>query len=277
MQCNKRQKEHALYKSYWGVNVKPFENTLDIKMFYASPMHEEALMRMLYVISERQGAAMLTGDYGSGKTILTRILSTQLNSNQNKFVFITNPQLSSIEMIKEIARQVAVVDKLPSEKSDLLNILREVFKRNIEIGRNTVVVVDDAQLVKDNETLEELRLLLSLQPSDKFYVTLVLVGQTELREKINRIPQLKQRLAMQYHLDALTEQETGEYILHRLKVAGRTDPLFTNLAIKAIFEQTRGVPREINNVCNWSLLAGFSKKLDTINKDVIESVVKEMV
>ena len=116
-----------------------------------------------------------------------------------------------------------------------------------------------------------------LQPSDKFYVTLVLVGQTELREKINRIPQLKQRLAMQYHLDALTEQETGEYILHRLKVAGRTDPLFTNLAIKAIFDQTRGVPREINNVCNWALLAGFSKKLDTINKDVIENVVKEMV
>ncbi|OGF50792.1 MAG: hypothetical protein A2231_05540 [Candidatus Firestonebacteria bacterium RIFOXYA2_FULL_40_8] len=266
-----------MYKSYWGVNVKPFENTLDIKMFYASPMHEEALMRMLYVISERQGAAMLTGDYGSGKTILTRILATQLNSNQNKFVFITNPQLTSIEMIKEIARQVAVVDKLPTEKSDLLNILREVFKRNIEIGRNTVVVVDDAQLVKDNETLEELRLLLSLQPSDKFYVTLVLVGQTELREKINRIPQLKQRLAMQYHLDALTEQETGEYILHRLKVAGRTDPLFTNLAIKAIFDQTRGVPREINNVCNWALLAGFSKKLDTINKDVIENVVKEMV
>ena len=246
-------------------------------MFYASPMHEEALMRMLYVISERQGAAMLTGDYGSGKTILTRILATQLNSNQNKFVFITNPQLTSLEMIKEIARQVAVVDKLPNEKSDLLNILREVFKRNIEIGRNTVVVVDDAQLVKDNETLEELRLLLSLQPSDKFYVTLVLVGQTELREKINRIPQLKQRLAMQYHLDALTEQETGEYILHRLKVAGRTDPLFTNLAIKAIFDQTRGVPREINNVCNWALLAGFSKKLDTINKDVIENVVKEMV
>ena len=240
-------------------------------------MHEEALMRLLYVITERQGAAMLTGDYGSGKSILTRILSTQLNSNQNKFVFITNPQLESLEMIKEIARQVAVVDKLPSQKSDLLNILREVFKRNIEIGRNTVVVVDDAQLVKDNETLEELRLLLSLQPSDKFYVTLILVGQTELREKINRIPQLKQRLAMQYHLDALTEQETGEYILHRLKVAGRTDPLFTNLAIRAVFDHTRGVPREINNICNWALLAGYSKKLDTINKDIIDGVIKEMV
>ena len=116
-----------MYTQYWGLTNKPFDNTLDIKMFYASPMHEEALMRMLYVVSERQGAGMLTGDYGSGKSILTRILSTQLNQNQNKFVFITNPQLDSLELLKEIARNIAVVDKLPNEKSDLLNIIREVF------------------------------------------------------------------------------------------------------------------------------------------------------
>ncbi|MFH1824289.1 MAG: ATPase, T2SS/T4P/T4SS family [Candidatus Firestonebacteria bacterium] len=265
-----------LYTDYFGFTEKPFENTLNIKMFYSSPMHEEALMRMLYVISERQGVGMLTGDYGSGKTILTRILSTQLNKNQNNFVFITNPQLDSVEMLKEIARQIAVVDKLPSEKSDLLNILRDVFKRNLEIGRNTVVIVDDAQLIKENETLEELRLLLNLQPADKFSVTLLLVGQTELREKINRIPQLKQRLAMKYHLDALNDQETGEYILYRLKISGRVDPLFTDLAIRAIYENTRGVPREINNICNWCLLAGFSKKVDTINKEVVEAIIKEM-
>jgi general secretion pathway protein A len=266
-----------LYTKFYGLHNKPFENTLDIKMFYASPMHEEALMRMLYIINERAGAGMLTGDYGSGKTILTRILATQLNANQNKFVFVTNPQLEPVEMIKEIVRQVAVVDgKLPNEKGDLLNMLKEVVKRNIEINRNTVIIVDDAQLVKENEALEELRLLLSILPGDKFPITLILVGQTELREKINRIPQFKQRLAMKYHLDSLTEQETGEYILHRIKVAGRTDPLFTDLAIRAIFEHTRGMPREINNICNWALLAGFSKKADTINKEIVEAVISEM-
>jgi len=264
-----------LYTEYFGLTEKPFENTLDVRMFYSSPMHEEALMRMLYVITQRQGAGMLTGDYGSGKTILTRILSTQLDTHQNNFVFITDPQLSSIEMLKEIVRQVAVVDRIPNEKSDLLNILREVFKRNLEIGRNTVIIVDDAQLIKESETLEELRLLLNLQPSDKFLVTLLLIGQTELREKINRLPQLKQRLAMKYHLDSLSEQETGEYILYRLKVAGRVEPLFTNLAIKAIYENTRGIPREINNVCNWCLLAAFSKKVNTINKEIVEAVIKE--
>jgi general secretion pathway protein A len=266
-----------LYTEYWKLKYKPFENALDTKMFYSSPMHEEALMRMLYVITERQGAAMLTGDYGSGKTILTRILSTQLNSNQNKFVFITNPQLDSLELIKEIARQIAVVSKLPSEKSDLLDIIREVFKRNLEIGRNTVVIVDDAQLIKDSEALEELRLILGLVPSDKFIVTLLLVGQTELREKINKIPQLKQRLSMSYHLDALTEKETGEYILYRLKVAGRAEPLFTDLAIRVVYEQSRGMPREINSICNWSLLAGFSRRLDTINREIVQGVIKEMV
>jgi len=103
-----------------GLKQQAFENALDIKMFYSSPMHEEALMRMVYVINERQGAGMLTGDYGSGKTILTRILATQLNTNENKFVFINNPQLEAVELLKEIVRQVAVVDRIRRKRATCL-------------------------------------------------------------------------------------------------------------------------------------------------------------
>jgi len=265
-----------LYTTYWGLQEKPFENTPDPRMFYNSSKHEEALTRMLYVAAEHQGGGMLTGDYGSGKTILSRVIPSQLDPNKYRFLYLSNPQLTGTEFIREITRQVAVIDRLPDSKSDLLNLLTEVLKRNAEINRDTVVIVDDAQLIRENETLEDLRLLLNLQHRDKFLITLLFFGQTELREKINRLPQLKQRMTMRYHLDPLTEQETAEYVLHRLKVAGREAPLFTDMAIREMAEHSRGVPREINNICNWALLAGFSNQVDTINRELIEAVIKDM-
>lgn len=265
-----------MYTEYWGITKKPFENTPDPAMFFSSSKHQEALMRMLYVIKERQGGGLLTGDYGTGKTILTYILSSHLSLQQYRFVLIINPQMPAIEFIKEIVRKIAVIDKLPDGKSDLTNILSEVLRRNNEIGREIIIVVDDAQLVKDNETLEELRLLLSLQLNDRFLLTLLLLGQTELREKINRLPQLRQRLVMRYHLEPMDEEETGEYILHRMRVCGRSEPIFTNLAIKEIYEHSQGIPREINNLCNWCLLVGFTKKVDTISLDLVKDVIREM-
>lgn len=264
-----------MYNEHWKLAKKPFENTPDPAMYYASPKHEEGMMRLLYVISEGKGAGMLTGDYGSGKTVLGRLLPHHTNSNQYRFVYITNPQISGVEFVREIVRQTGAMDKLPDIKGDLLNSLNEVLRRNSEIGRNTVVIIDDAQLIKETETLEELRLLLTLQTNDKFLLNLLLIGQNELREKINRIPQLKGRLAMRFHLNSLDEYETGEYILHRLRISGRTEPLFTDMAIKAIFEHTQGIPREINNLCNLCLLIGFSKKADTINREIVQSAITE--
>jgi general secretion pathway protein A len=230
----------------------------------------------MYVIAEGKGAGMLTGEYGSGKTVLARLLTTQLDGSKYKFAYITNPQMSGIELIREIIRQIGVVEDFPNMKSDLLHTLTEILKRNAEIGRTTAVIIDDAQLIKDTETLEEIRLLLTLQTHQKFLLNVILVGQTELREKINRIPQLKGRLAMSYHLNPLNERETGEYILHRLKVSGRTEPLFTDLAIKAVYEYSQGLPREINNICDLSLLIGFSHKSDTINRDILKIAISEL-
>lgn len=266
-----------MYNEYWGFTEKPFENISDPEMFYGSAKHQEALSRLMYVITEAKGAGLLTGDYGMGKTVLAKMLMAQLNPNQYRFVYLANPQMTGREILREIIRAIGAVDTLPDEKGDVLNALTEILRRNAEVNRITTLIVDDAQLIKEQETLEELRLLLNLQWNERFMINVIFIGQTELREKINRIPQLKGRLAMRFHLDPLNEPETGEYILHRLKVAGRTEPLFTDLAITAIHEYSKGVPREINNAANLCLLIGYNQQVDTINRDIAQSALAELV
>ncbi len=245
-------------------------------MYYGSPKHEEALSRLMYVVSEGKGAGMLTGDYGSGKTVLAHLLSAHLNHNQYRFIYIANPQMTGTEILREIVRHLGAVDHLPEQKGDIVSAVSEILRRNAEVGRTTTLIVDDAQLIREAETLEELRLLLNLQMKDRFLINLILIGQTELREKVNRIPQLKGRMAMRFHLNALDEAETGEYILHRLKIAGRMEPLFTDLAIKDMFEYSKGVPREINNVANLCLLIGFNQHTDTINREIVKGAIGEL-
>lgn len=268
--------EDEMYNQYWGLTEKPFENTSDPKMYYGSPKHDEAFSRLMYVVSEGKGAGMLTGDYGSGKTVLGRLLAAQLDPNQYRFIYIANPQMTGTEILREIVRAIGAVDHLPEHKGDVVSAVTDILRRNAEVGRTTTLIVDDAQLIREAETLEELRLLLNLQMNDRFLINLILIGQTELREKVNRIPQLKGRMAMRYHLNTLDEAETGEYLLHRLKVAGRLDPLFTDLAIQQIFEYAKGVPREINNVANLSLLIGFNQQTDTISREIVRAAVSEL-
>jgi len=264
-----------MYNTYWGLTEKPFENTADPKMYYASPQHEEALSRLVYVVAEGKGAGMLTGDYGSGKTILVHQLMASMNHNQYRFVYLANPQMSGTEILREIVRAIGAVDEIPQQKGDVMSTVTDILKRNAEVGRTTTLIVDDAQLVRETETLEELRLLLNWQWQGRFLINLLLVGQTELREKVNRIPQLKGRMAMRVHINPLDEWETGEYLLHRLKVAGRVDPVFTDLAIKEIYQATKGVPRDINNVANLCLLIGYHRQMDTLNRDVVRAALAE--
>ena len=160
-----------------------------------------------------------------------------------------------------------------ARKTDIIHRLNEVFYRNFNDGKKSIILIDEAQLIEDELTFEEVRLLLNFQLNDRFLLTLVLVGQPELGERVRNIPQLDQRIAIQCYLGPMTLEDTREYIMHRLKVAGAKHPLFTDGAIRQVFEYTEGVPRRINNLCDTCLLVGFSRNLSEVGEEVVKGLV----
>lgn len=265
-----------MYEEYWKLQEKPFENTPDPHFLYYSQRHEEALSRMLYAIRERKGAAILTGEYGSGKTLLSRVLLEEISNDQYQSALIFNPRLPPLELMKEILYQLGKDVSALTSKAELLHALNEILYKNKNDNKNTVILVDEAQAIGEEESFEELRLLLNFQLNDDFLLTLILLGQPELKGKINDLPQLRQRLAVRYHLKALTEIETKAYIQHRLGVAGAKGEIFLEEAFKEIYYFSAGIPRRINNICDMALLVGCGGAQERITTKLIKEVAEDM-
>ncbi len=268
-----------MYEEYWGLTEKPFENTPDPHFLYHSSKHEEAFSRLLYAIRERKGAAMLSGEYGSGKTLLSRALLEELDKERYQVVLIFNPNLPLIEFLKEIIYQLGGNSSF-NTKTELLHILNEILYSNRQANKDTIVVIDEAQAIASDEIFEELRLLLNFQLDDMFLLTLILLGQPELKEKVDRIPQLKQRMGIRYHLFGLDEWETQGYIIHRLKIAGLAEGIskgiFPEESCHLIFKGSEGIPRRINNICDMCLLIGFGDKRSSINEETTRKVIVDL-
>lgn len=265
-----------MYQQYWKLQEKPFENTPDPHFLYYSQKHEEALSRLLYAIRERKGAAILTGEYGSGKTLLSRVLLEELSGDQYQSALIFNPKLPPLQLIKEIIYQLGSDVASLDNKTDLLHALNEVLYRNKNDNKSTVIVIDEAQAIEEEGGFEELRLLLNFQLNEDFLLTLILLGQPELKEQIDNLAQLKQRLAIRYHLKALTEVETKKYIKHRLAVAGAKQEIFSESAFKEIYRFSGGIPRRINNICDMALLLGFEEEAKKIAKKTVKEVAEDL-
>jgi type II secretory pathway predicted ATPase ExeA len=265
-----------MYEAYWGLSEPPFDNSPNPKFLYLSPEHEEALMRMMYAVRQRKGCAMLTGEYGCGKTTLSRALIQGLEAERYEIGLLTNPSWNSVEFLSEILYQLGVESEEKS-KPELLHRLNEAFFRNYRAGRDSVIIVDEAQLVMDDAVFEELRLLMNFQTDDRFLVTILLIGSPELTPKVRRLKHLDQRIAIRYHLNTLDDAHTTQYILHRLKMAGQTTQIFTDEAVRLVFDFTRGTPREINNLCDIALLVGYSKKVSQIDERIIAGAIRDMV
>jgi len=266
-----------MYEEYWQLKEKPFENTPDPRFFYHSAQHEEALMRLMYAVREHKGSAMLSGDYGGGKTLLSRVVLGKLLQEEDKFrvALVINPAIPALELLNEIVYQLGGDSAIQDKKVNVLRNLNEILYKTAQDNKHTVVIIDEAQAIEDEVVFEELRLLLNFQLNERFLLTLLLLGQPELRQKIEKLPQLKQRLALRYHLTTLTAAETRKYIDHRCTVAGRNTPLFSDRAYELIYEYSKGVPRQINNLCDLSLVIGMGEKAALIEEKIIQEIIHD--
>lgn len=266
-----------MYTEYWQLTDKPFENTSDARFFFPSAEHEEALMRLVYCITEHKAGAVLVGDYGTGKTtVVYALLDRFANDQQYSFIYITNPLLEAQEFLKEIVYRLQKKVLYQASKLELQHALEDCLRKNVEAKKHTILLIDEAHLIQAEKTWEELRLLLNFYNNEKFFLTLILVGQLPLVDSLSKLGQFKQRLSVRYKLAPLDENATRKYINHRLHIAGCKRPIFTKEAIKWIFLHSHGSPREINNICDLALLVGYSKKVKKIGGKIIEEVVKDL-
>jgi type II secretory pathway predicted ATPase ExeA len=263
-----------MYEEFYGLTEKPFNKTPDPRYLYQSRQHAEALARLQYAVEE-QDIVLLTGDIGSGKTTLSRALIDSLNESYHP-VLIINPRLSPAQLLRTIVLRLGMDDSVRYRHGILEGINAKLYEL-YEAGKRTVIIIDETQLIPGKATFEELRLLTNFQLDDRNLLALVLIGQTELRERLQRrhYRALRQRIGMQYHLGPLDREETGDYVRHRLKVACRETPLFDEQALALLYEHSGGVPRRINIIAGNALVEGFGQEALTIGPEIIESVVRE--
>jgi len=265
-----------MYEAYWGLSEKPFENTPDPRFFYYSQQHKEAIARMLYVVREHKGAALFTGEYGCGKTLLSRVLWHELQQeNRYQSVFILNPRLSGKEFIQEIVHQLGG-SGASQEKIDLFHSLHKILYANHNANKHSVIIIDEAQAIQDKDTFEEIRLLLNFQLDNAFLLTIILLGQPELKYTVMSLPQFMHRMAVRFHLKAFNESESKEYIEHRLGVCGLNKPIFEDEAYKEIYLCSGGIPRRINTICDLALLVGFGNTLSRIDRQTIIKINEDL-
>jgi type II secretory pathway predicted ATPase ExeA len=255
--------------------VRPFNKTPDPHFLFLSRTHEEALARLHYAVEEKE-ITVLTGEIGSGKTTLTRALMDSLDEKY-RVILILNPRLTSLELVKTLCSRFRC-DTTSSFKNELIDELYAKVYHDYQSGITPVVIIDEAHLIPYRETFEEIRLLTNFQMDDTNLLTVILVGQPELRRKIESEPlsALRQRIGLFYHLGTIGEDEMQDYLEYRIKAGGRDKPLFAEEAVKSLYHYSKGIPRIINSLATMSLLEGFARDALLIDERIVDSAAKEI-
>ena len=266
-----------MYEAFFGLREKPFRMTPDTRYFYPSEKHRDALNHMVYAVEERRGFVVLTGEIGSGKTTLSRVLFQKLDP-RTKTAVIRNTHLSAKDLIALALDELEVLYKPGSSKTQLIGRLNEFLVEQMREDNNVVLLIDEAQNLKPS-VLEEVRMLSNLETETEKLIQIILMGQPELKSKLwlKELTQLRQRVTIYYHLTALDEPEAAAYIAHRLHAAGANGaPIFTSNAYSAIYRHTQGVPRLVNGLCDRALLTGYVNETIPIGPDIIEEAAAEL-
>lgn len=264
-----------MYCAHWQLKEPPFENVPDSRFVYLSAHHEEALMRLLYTVNGRKGACLLTGDIGCGKTTISCLLREKLRGENYQIAMVNNPTLGTSELLREILTLLEIPVDDQADKLHLIHALRQKLKDNMLRGIDSIIIIDEAHLIRTEESFEELRLLLNHHLDNRFLLTLILAGQPELKDQISKIPQFSQRIPIRYHLQPFNFVDTCKYIQFRMQQAGGRPKIFTAGAARKIFSGSAGIPRRINTICDMSLLAGFIEQSHKVDEAMINKVIAE--
>ena len=264
-----------MYRDFYGFRQKPFNLVADPGFLYMSSKHRLALTYLEYGLTDGIGFVLLTGEIGTGKTTLIRQLLSQVEKDLEVAV-VFNTNVTS-EQLLELILQDFEIEARTRRKAVHLDILNQFLIDKYSEGKRAVLIVDEAQNLSWS-ALEEIRMLSNLQTEQEPLLQIVLVGQPALQSKLRdpSLSQLSQRISVSYHLSSLSFPEAKEYIAHRLNKAGaQKGQIFDLEAVKSIFHHSKGIPRAMNIICDAALVYGYADELKSINKQVIEQVIKD--
>jgi general secretion pathway protein A len=265
-----------VYTEFFGLNEKPFSITPDPRYLYMSARHADALAHLVYGISESGGFIQLTGEVGTGKTTLIRSLLEQLPAKA-EIALVLNPQLSTLEFLQIICQELRIATPREDTVKARIDSLNSHLLRAYAEGRRIVLIVDEAQTLSP-ELLEQIRLLTNLETPKKKLLQIILIGQPELRDLLDRseMRQVAQRITGRYHLEPLSKKDTGVYVRHRMRIAGAQSDVFENSAIRALYRKSRGIPRLINVVADRALLAAYTRDLRRVDGRLVNRAAAEV-
>ena len=270
-----------MYAAYFGLKQEPFSIAPDPRLLFMSERHREALAHLLYGVKGGGGFVLLTGEIGTGKTTVCRSFLEQVPPHVN-LAYIFNPKLTVPELLETVCHEFGIPvpqkDLLPPTVKEYLDPLNAFLLASHAAGRNNVLVIDEAQNLSA-DVLEQLRLLTNLETSERKLLQIILIGQPELREMLARpeLEQLAQRVIARYHLNALTEAETAQYVRHRMEVSGLKRPLpFDARALRRVHQLTGGVPRRINLLCDRALLGAYAGGQDRVTAAIVQRAAHEV-
>ncbi len=265
-----------MYLSYFGLTEKPFNITPDPRFLYMSEQHRDALAHLLFSTDESSSFIVLTGEVGTGKTTLCRSMLEEGVSG-NHFALILNPMQSPLELLASACDEFGIAYPDNPGIKDLVDALNRWLLALNAANEQAILIIDEAQNLSF-ETLEQIRLLTNLETGTKKLLKIILIGQPELRDMLDRpeLRQLAQRVTARFHLGPMSADDTAAYLQHRLKVAGARRPLFTPAAVKKIQRLSQGIPRRINLIADRALTGAYALQRDRIDARLIKRAAAEL-
>lgn len=262
------------YEGFHRLEEQPFSNAPNGKFYYNTDEHGEAMARIFHSVETNKGLTVMIGDSGTGKTLLARRMLAKMEEAggyEAAMLVIVHTEVTAEWLLKKIATQIGV-SPLSESKGEIISQVYEKLLEHNEQGRKCVIIIDEANMLQKKEIYEEFRGLLNLEIPGQKLVNIVLLGVPDLEVSMSQDPPLVQRIAVKFRLRKLGEDSTKKYVVHRMKVAGSKEEIFSEEALGEVFQWSGGVPRLINTICDNALLEGYLKKKKTIDAADVREV-----